>query len=170
MKKILVLLLGLVILTSCGKNKQITFGGVYLLDSAFIYTENLDTYELTKYSHFGEGKTVSCLSGYEEPSFPIEVIEQGVTTWEFDNDVFILNGDYGRPMGITYFGDYFTIIEHPTSGISMLGGSSRPFQISVYDYKKKIVRIMIQEQYMSHNSENLKIINELYFTKISVNH
>ena len=42
--------------------------------------EGGETYEKTKYNHFGEGKTISQLTGFNDPKFPIEIIEQNKTT------------------------------------------------------------------------------------------
>lgn len=167
MRILFVILSLFLIFTGCKKEELLTIKGKWVLIDANLYVQNMETYEQTKYRHFGDGKTVSQLTGFNEPKFPIETIEQNKTTWEFcSNNDFILNDDYDRPMYINIVGQWTTIVEHPTSGISMLGGSARPFKAYTYDYDSEVIVIRIQQQVGSYQGHNIEWDNELFFQRV----
>jgi hypothetical protein len=156
------------ILTSCKKDNELNIYGTWVLVDGTLYVDNMETGEKTKYHHFADGKTRSQLSGFNKPTIGFEVLIKDSTTWEFKrNGDFILNGNVDSPMFCNIRGYYMSIIEHPTSGISMLGGSARPFEAYTYDYKKKIMIIKIQEQVGSKDGRNIEWRSELLFRQIS---
>ena len=172
-KNFLIIVFGVLLLlaVSCKKEeKPLHLFGKWVLTDGYLYVTNLETGEKTYYHHFGEGKTVSQLSGFNKPKFELEKIEINKTTWEFKKNMeFILNDNVDSPLYINVVGDNWTIIEHPTTGITMLGGSSRPFRAYSHDYKNNIIEIDIQEQYGSYKGYNVQWSNILYFKKISDN-
>jgi hypothetical protein len=170
MRFIYILILALVFLFGCQKEKNLEIWGKWVLVDGEIYVENLETYEKIKYKHFGDGKTVSSMNAFSPPNYDIEKLEQNVTTWEFKPEgEFILNGDYEHPMGID-IGEYNkTIIEHPTADEPdeiRLGGSARPFQAYTYDYDAGLIIVIIHEKYEVHNGYNHTYHNELIFREV----
>ena len=170
MKKIIYLLglLILLILSSCKKNNELNIFGKWILIDGTLYVDNMETGEKTQYQHFGPGKSRSQLSGFNKPTIPLEYLIKDTTTWEFKrNGDFILNNNVDSPMFCNMMGSFWSIIEHPTSGITMLGGSARPFESYTYDYKKKIMIVLIQEQVGSKDGYNVSWKTHLFFRKLS---
>lgn len=167
--RILIIILTLfLVFSGCEKEKHLKLCGKWVLIDGNLLVQDMQTGKLTKYHHFGDGKTISQLTGFNKTTFPIETIELNKTTWEFcSNNDFILNGDYDRPMYINKMGEWLTIIEHPTSGISMLGGSARPFTPYTYDYDNQILVIRIQLQVGSYQGHNIEWDNELFFQRVN---
>ena len=162
-----ILLIIIVSFLSCEKNKELTLEGTWVLIDGYLYVKDMESGQKTKYEHFGNGKTVSQLTGFDLPSFPFEVIKQNVTTWEFKpNHDFILNGDTTAPLFCQITGSWYTLIENPNSNVRVLGGSARPFTPYTYDYKNKIIAIQIQDQVGSLNGRNIEWYNLLIFRRI----
>lgn len=162
--RLIISVLLVLLLSSCSKTDTLPLCGKWVLVSGNLYVETPATYAKEKYSHFGPNKTRSQLSGFNKPSFEFEKLIKDTTTWEFrKNGDFILNGDEDRPLFVNVTASNLTIIEHPTSGISMLGGSARPISCSTYDYDNKIMSVIVQEQWGSYNGYNMVWYSELFF-------
>ena len=73
-----------------------------------------------------------------------------------------------NPMGLNVTKHNLTIIESPDAMITgtQLNGSARPIQIVLFDAKKKLIKVYVQEQYFSLNGYNYKSFNELVFKQI----
>jgi hypothetical protein len=168
MKKIFYLLVAtLLIFSSCKKDNELNLYGTWVLVDGTLYTDNMETHEQIKYQHFGLGKTRSQLTGFTKATFPIEFLIKDTTTWEFKrNGDFILNNNIDSPMYCNMTASNMTIIEHPASGISMLGGSARPIHAYTYDYEKKIIVVFIQDQIGSKDGYNIEWNNKLFFRKV----
>ena len=155
--------------------QTISIYGKWVLQDAFLYMDNLETGEKIKYDHFGPNKTVSSLR-FSGAILPIEVIEKGVTTWEFTapNRIpgygkFILNNDASELYGFYVTNNNWTIVEDPsiTTATDMnLGGSSRPLRVYLEDYSQQICKFYVQEAYESVNGYNVHYFSELVFKKM----
>jgi hypothetical protein len=164
MKWIYIILTLLILTVSCKKNNELTLAGKWVLVDGFLYVQDMETGQKVKYEHFGNGKTVSQLTGFNLPNFEFERIEQNVTTWEFKpNRDFILNDNYAAPLYCQITGEWYTLTENPNTNVRVLGGSARPFTPYTYDYKNKIIAIQIQNQVGSLNGRNIEWYNLLIF-------
>lgn len=173
MKKMKILLQILIIVsitlfTSCKKetiqpdntivnvnNTVYDFIGIdWVLTDGRFYTENLDNGEKFFYDHFGSSQFNSTLDPISGVDIPFDSITQDVTTWNFGNSNFILNG--------TNFYN-FTHTNNTVSVIGMENGSSRPITILDLDDTKMTVKV--HEAYGSLNGSNYEYYTTLTFIK-----
>lgn len=184
------LIYGLLILTfiSCKKdvitpttaNEVVTpvdslkLDGEFILVSGKMYLDNLEDGSKIVYNHFDITKSRSSLR-YGGSIIPFEDIIKDTTTWSFyfpktypNIGKFVLNEDTLNPLGLNVTAHNLTIIESPsaTTGSTQLNGSARPIDIVLYDAKLKLIKIYVQEQYMSIGNSNYKAFNELVFKQI----
>lgn len=148
---------------------SVSMWGEFVVTDAIMYVDNHETGEKTVYNHFDSGKSVSSLR-IDGPMFDIEKIEKNVTTYAFYQPInsigrFILNGDSTKLYDIKYSGSNKTIIEDPTSGIQLIGGSARPFNGWTTDYANGIIVIHIEELEGSLNGYNVHYYTELTLKK-----
>lgn len=153
---------------------SLSLNGEFVLVSGKLYLDNLEDGSKIVYNHFDAIKSRSSLR-YDGSVIPFEDIIKDTTTWSFylpktvpNVGNFVLNGDTLKPMGLNVTAHNLTIIEHPTaSGNStQLNGSARPIQIVLFNSKQKLIKIYIQETYLSIDGYNYKSFNELIFKKI----
>lgn len=142
----------------------------WLLVDATMYMDNLETGYKQKYKHFGPNRTTSSLR-YSGAEYEIEIIELGVTTWEFRitgemQREFILNHDTIEPYGFQETTSYRSIIEHPTTTNQQMGGSARPIVVYTNDYDEGLIDVRIQEAYEGINKYNWNYFTVLTFKLI----
>ena len=186
MKRIIYGLL-IIILISCKKEivtpvtepapqelDSLSMNGEFILISGKMYMESLEDGSKIAYNHFDSIKSRSSLR-YSGSIIPLETIIKDTTTWSFyfpkkipNVGKFVLNEDTLNPMGLNVTTNYISIIESPDAinGNSQLNGSARPLQITLFDAKLKLIKIYVQEQYMSIGNSNYRAFNELVFKKI----
>jgi hypothetical protein len=153
---------------------SLNLNGLFILVSGKMYIDNIENGDKLVYNHFDSIKSRSSLSFYG-PTIPLENLIKDTTTWSFyfpsvvpNIGRFVLNMDTLHPMGLNVTRRNLTIIESPDAMISgtQLNGSARPIQIILFDVKKKLIKIYIQEQYFNLNGYNYKSFNELIFKQI----
>ena len=64
----------------------------WVLSDGRFYVENLDNGDHSYYDHFGSGQNLSTLDPISGADVPFDTIIQDVTTWNFGNSNFTLNG------------------------------------------------------------------------------
>lgn len=151
--------------------RSLTMWGTFLVLDAQLYLDNHETGAKLVYNHFSDSKSVSSLR-YDGSNFEIENLVKGVTTYSFyqprggNVGTFLLNGDSSKVYGLNIMGPYTTIIEHPTSGIQLMGGSARPFGGWTIDYDNKIILLHIEEVEGSVDGYNCHYYTEIRLKKI----
>ena len=156
--------------------EEIRLYGEWLLLDAKMYVENIETHEKTVFNHFDANKTTSSLR-YSGSLYEIEDIEQNITVWGFKqpnfvpgNGEFILNRDTIQPYGFYVTKSNWTIVEHPLAymnGGNQIGGSARPIEALIVNYKENIVNFYVQMAYENIDGWNCKYFNELTMIKIT---
>ncbi len=185
MKRFILILIVFSSLFSCIKETPVTptpnpvispeleLSGKWVLQSGYMYMDNLETGEKIRYSHFGSGQTHSSLR-YGGSEFNIEKLVKDSTSWSFYDPkingyygVFVLNGDTINKYGLNVTYDNWTIIESPSATIStvQMGGSARPISAYTEDYTNKIGVFKIQKGYCSINGVQWTYYSELTFKK-----
>ena len=153
---------------------SLSLNGEFVLVSGKLYLDNLEDGSKIVYNHFDATKSRSSLR-YGGAIIPFETIIKDTTTWSFylpkivpNVGKFVLNEDTLNPMGLNVTAHNLTVIEYPTAtfGSTQLNGSARPIQIVLVDGKQKLIKIYVQEAYLSINGYNYKSFNELIFKKI----
>jgi hypothetical protein len=186
MKKIIYGLL-LITLISCKKEvitpvtppatqqlDSLKLDGEFVLVSGKMYMDCLEDGSKIVYNHFDSIKSRSSLR-YGGSIIPFETIIKDTTTWSFyfpkivpNVGKFVLNEDTLNSLGLNVTAHNLTIIESPTAttGSTQLNGSARPIDIVLYDAKLKLIKIYVQEQYLSVGNSNYRAFNELVFKQI----
>jgi hypothetical protein len=153
---------------------SLSLNGEFVLVSGKLYLDNLEDGSKIVYNHFDTKKSRSSLR-YGGAIIPFETIIKDTTTWSFylpkivpNVGKFVLNEDTLNPMGLNVTAHNLTVIEYPTAtfGSTQLNGSARPIQIDLFDSKQKLIKVYVQEAYLSINGYNYKSFNELIFKKI----
>jgi hypothetical protein len=150
---------------------SISMWGEFLVLDAKMYMDNHETGMKMVYDHFGPNRQVSSLR-YDGSLFDIETIVQGVTTYSFykpvsgNIGVFLLNEDSTRVYGLNVTSSFTSIVENPTSGVQLMGGSARPFSGWTVDYANKIIVIHIEEIEASVGGYNTSYFTEIRLKKI----
>jgi hypothetical protein len=172
MKKLFIALLSVsVMLFSCKEDEVVeptttitksvdsteVFGKTWELVDAKIYTQNLEVDgDNTYYDHFGTNKTVSNLDPFAPTTLGIDVISLGITTWEFNNSGFVLNGS-----------DVYSYSETGEDIYKVnVGGTSRIFD--VVSKEDGVIVFKCLESYASIDDENHSFFNYLTFVEKGV--
>jgi len=153
---------------------SLSLNGEFILVSGKMYMESLEDGSKIVYNHFDSIKSRSSLR-YDGSIIPFETIIKDTTTWSFyfpktvpNIGKFVLNEDTLNPLGLNVTAHNLTIIESPDAitGSTQLNGSARPLQIVLYNSKLKLIKVYVQEQYMSIGNSNYRAFNELVFKQI----
>ncbi len=124
-----------------------------LADGRF-YTENMDNGDKSFYDHFGPSQIASTLDPISGADVPFDTIIQDVTTWNFGNSNFILNGTNSYN---------FTHFDNTLNVIGLENGSSRP--ITVLDIDDVKLTVKVHEGYGSLDGVNYEFYSTLTFVK-----
>lgn len=166
-KFFLYLSLMILILTSCKKYEFDLVGPIptiegteWVLVNGRAYTENLTSGALTYYNHFSINQTVSNLDIFGGSSTDVDNIEQGVTTWHFENGIFTLDNN------ITY--EYNTHGSGSKTQYTLIGvppyGSAR--NLGILDFNSNVLHVKIYESNESHNGDNYHYYTILTFVRL----
>lgn len=151
--------------------RQLSLWGEFVVLDAQLYLDNHETGAKLVYNHFSSSKNVSSLR-YDGSVFEIENIMKDVTVYSFyrpqtgNISTFLLNRDSSKVYGLNVTSSFSSIIENPTSGQQLMGGSSRPFSGWTIDYDNKIVILHIEEVEASVGGYNCRYFTELRLRKI----
>jgi len=169
MKKIFIILLSVLTIISCKKEEPLRpdntivtpqptnysiLGINWVLTEGRFYVENMDNGDLTYYDHFSSTQNQSTLDPVNGADVPFDTIIQDITTWNFGNTNFTLNG--GNSYGFTSSGSNISII-------GLENGSSRP--MIVLELTDTKLTVKIHEGFGSVNGENLNYFSTLTFLK-----
>lgn len=147
----------------------------FVLVQGFVYLENMDTGDKTRYDHFDITKKVSGmrLGSFE---YPLERLEEDVTTWTFmpkTNGLyeFYLNGDSLNPYEFTGGYGQYSIIEHRNAKIGgditiKMGGSAKPIQVFTHNYDANLIKIYTHEAYTNIDGVQFTYFNELILQEV----
>ena len=124
-----------------------------LSDSRF-YMENLDNGDKNFYDHFGSSQFQSTLDPISGADIPFDSISQGVTTWRFTSNNFILNS-------VKYY--EFTHTENTVVAVGMENGSSRP--MTIIDIDDVSITFKVHEAYGSLDGINYAYYSTLTFVR-----
>jgi hypothetical protein len=126
----------------------------------------------TVYQHFSSTKSRSSLR-WGGSLFAIENIIKDTTTYSFWKPAFypglgkfVLNGDTTQHYDVQYTGLNRRIVEDPTSGQQLMGGSARPFSGQTISYGGQTIAIEIGEMQGSINGVNCSYYTRLTLKKI----
>jgi hypothetical protein len=126
----------------------------WVLTDGRFYMENLDNGEKTFYDHFGATQQLSVLNPITGAALPFDTIVQGLTTWRFSANNFILNST-------NFYG--FTHIDNTVTAVGMENGSSRP--MTVIEIDEVSVTFKVHEGYASFDGYNYYFYSTLTFVK-----
>ncbi len=126
----------------------------WVLSDGRFYVENLDNGDLSYYDHFGPSQTMSTLDPIDGADVPFDTIVQDVTTWNFGNSNFTLNGVNSYPYSGT---------ETAPSVNGLENGSSRPMEVIELTETKLTVKV--HEGYASDGTYNYHYFSTLTFVK-----
>lgn len=126
----------------------------WVLSDARFYMDNLDNGDKTFYDHFGVNQFESTLDPVSGADIPFDTITQGVTTWRFSSDKFILNGNN--------FYD-FTHMSNTITAVGMENGSARP--MTIIDIDDVSITFKVHEAFGSLNGYNYEYYSTLTFVK-----
>ena len=149
-------------------NITVSLFNKWVLTDAWIYFENIETGQKSKYSHFDDNKTTSSIR-YPSAINEIELIKKDTTKWEFtalkngsNMYDFILNDHY--TIAFKASNSFYSIIEHPgtQNGQDLqLGGSALPFTPWTEDGVN--LKVLIFQAYTSIDNYNYNYFNILEF-------
>jgi len=169
MKKIFIILLSVLTIVSCKKEEPLRpdnnvvaptptnysiLGINWVLTEGRFYVENMDNGDLTYYDHFSSTQNQSTLDPVNGADVPFDTIIQDITTWNFGNSNFTLNG--GNSYGYTSSGNNISVI-------GLENGSSRP--MIVLELTDTKLTVKIHEGFGSIGGENLSYFSTLTFLK-----
>jgi len=115
----------------------------WVLTDARFYMENMDNGDKNFYDHFGSSQFQSTLDPVNGADIPFDSISQGVTTWRFTSDNFVLNG-------VNYYD--FTHTDNTIMAIGMENNSSRP--MTIIDIDDLSITFLVHEAYGSLDGVN----------------
>lgn len=127
-------------------------GITWVLSDGRLYIENMDNGDKSYYDHFATGQNQSVLNPFDGANVPFDTLIQDITTWNFGNSNFTLNGllDYTQ--------------SGTTSAINVGGledGSSRV--ISVLELTENTLTVQVGEGYASDGNTNYHYFSTLTF-------
>jgi len=163
-KIITYLLLITLIFSSCEKY-ELTEGyptienTLWVLNSGNVYVENLTNGEMVYYNHFDNSQDISNLDIFGGSQIDIDNIELGVTTWYFNDGIFVLNN------GSTY--EYNSSGSGVAKNYTLLGippyGSVRHLGVIYLD--ENILQVKIYESNESYDGDNYHYYTVLTFVR-----
>jgi len=124
----------------------------WILSDGRIYVENMDNGDKSYYDHFGNGQNLSVLNPFDGASVPFDTLIQDITTWNFGNSNFTLNGT----LAYTQTGSVNTI---NVSGLE--NGSAR--SIVVLELTENKLTVQVGEGYASDGNYNYYYFSTLTF-------
>ena len=168
MKKLFFLITLVFLSTSCEKevieipennvviveNNAELIGYNWILSDGRIYLENMDNGDKSYYDHFGNNQNISNLQPINGSDILFDSLIQDITTWNFGNSNFTLNGEYAYEMNGT------------TEIVSINGledGSSR--SLIVLELTEEKLTVRVGEGYASSNGSNYNYFSTLTFIK-----
>ena len=170
MKKISILILAVISLFSCKKQKipypekvqettslsmDKVYGHEYILESGIIYFENYSNGSLTYYNHFDSLKLTSVLDPFYGAVIPFDSLKKNSTKWRFDSGVFTLNDSLHYQL------------EESMIGIKVFGlenGSARPIQLLRSTSNSLDVKLF--ESQTTINNVDYRFYSQLHFRKV----
>lgn len=126
----------------------------WVLHSGRFYMENMDNGDKNFYDHFGLSQFQSTLDPINGADIPFDTISQGITTWRFTSNNFILNN-------VNYY--EFTYTENTVVAVGMENGSSRP--MTIIDIDDISITFKVHEAYGSIDGVNYSYYTTLTFIK-----
>jgi hypothetical protein len=168
MKIFYVILLTLIVLTSCRKeelprpnndNSVVEVetnieGATWVLTEGRVYVENIDTGEKRVYDYFGGGVTSSFMHIFGSTPVVMDSIKQNFTTWTFNNGTFTLNG--AQSWNYTEYNDSYNVI-------GLTGGTAR--NIRPTHTSEDYITVVTHEAYGSDGTYNYNYYSELGFSR-----
>jgi len=168
MKKLFFLITLIFLSTSCEKevieipennvviveNNAELIGYNWVLSDGRIYLENMDNGDKSYYDHFGDNQNISNLQPINGSDVLFDSLIQDITTWNFGNSNFTLNGENAYEMNGT------------TEIVSINGledGSSR--SLIVLELTEEKLTVRVGEGYTSSNGSNYNYFSTLTFVK-----
>jgi hypothetical protein len=168
MKKLFFLITLIFLSTSCEKevievpennvviveNNAELIGYNWILSDGRIYLENMDNGDKSYYDHFGDNQNISNLQPINGSDVLFDSLIQDITTWNFGNSNFTLNGEYAYEMNGT------------TEIVSINGledGSSR--SLIVLELTEEKLTVRVGEGYASSNGSNYNYFSTLTFVR-----
>lgn len=124
----------------------------WILSDGRLYVENMDNGDKSYYDHFATNQNQSVLNPFDGASVPFDTLIQDITTWNFGNSNFTLNGTLAYNQSGT------------TSAISINGlenGSSRV--ITVLELTENTLTVQVGEGYASDGVSNYHYFSTLTF-------
>ena len=170
MKKISILILAVISLFSCKKQKipypekvqettslsmDNVYGNEYILESGVIYFENNSTGGITYYNHFDSLKLNSVLDPFYGAVIPFDSLKKNSTKWRFDSGVFTLNDTLHYQL------------EESMLGIKVFGlenGSARPIQL--LRSTANSLDLQVFESQTTINNVDYRFYSQLHFRKV----
>ncbi len=126
----------------------------WVLTDARFYMENMDNGDKNFYDHFGPSQFQSTLDPVNGADIPFDSISQGVTTWRFTSNNFVLNG-------VNYY--EFTHTNNTVVAIGMENNSSRP--MTIIDIDDLSITFLVHEAYGSLDGVNYSYYSTLTFVR-----
>lgn len=126
----------------------------WVLTDGRFYTENMDNGQKNYYDHFDFSQTSSTLDPISGADVPFDTIVKDVTTWNFGNTIFILNGTNAYQYSGTEIAPSINGLEN---------GSSRPMEVLELTDTKLTVKV--HEAYGSDGTNNFHYFSTLTFVK-----
>tara|TARA_R110000803_G_scaffold61952_1_gene122042 strand:- start:3360 stop:4271 length:912 start_codon:yes stop_codon:yes gene_type:complete len=126
----------------------------WVLSDGRVYLENLDNNDKSYYDHFGDNQNISNLQPINGSDVFFDSLVQDITTWNFGNSNFTLNGEYAYEMNGT------------TEIVSINGledGSSR--SLIVLELTEEKLTVRVGEGYASSNGSNYNYFSTLTFVR-----
>lgn len=129
-------------------------GYTWVISDARLYTINLDNSEKKCYDHFGATQFISVLDPFQGVVLPFDTIRQDVTTWNFGNNMFILDGT--KTYDYTLFNNSFSIV-------GMENGSTR--SIEILSVNNTTMTVKLYHAYTNDGTNNFEIFTTITFVK-----
>lgn len=127
-------------------------GITWVLTDGRIYIENMDNNDKSYYDHFGQNQNLSVLNPFDGAQVPFDTLIQDVTTWNFGNSNFTLNG-------LSSYGLAGTTTSINVNGLE--NGSSRT--MTVLELTDNKLTVQVGEGYASDGTNNYHYFSTLTF-------
>jgi hypothetical protein len=134
------------------QEEYLLIGVDWILSDGRIYVENMDNGDKHYYDHFGNGQNLSVLDPFNGANVPFDTLVQDITTWNFGNSYFTLNGILNYTQNGT------------TTAVNVSGledGSARV--ITVLELTENKLTVRVGEGYGSDGVSNYHFFSTLTF-------
>ena len=129
----------------------------WVLIDAHVYVENTDIGQYHVYDYFDDTTSLSSMSLFDESGVLMDEIHQFQTTWYFNHDTMLLNGEHRFEM--EHFGNGFgTLVLRP---YGLFAGTARPIMVTGMDDHH--LQVSVRESYNSDGVYNYHYVSELLF-------